>query len=124
MNTTENQIKVLQAFKEGKTIEVLCKDYTWKEIKEEVADYYPFNFAIETYRVKPLRPYKGAAEFLAAQQQHGPYIDTTPTQKGSYYDMPIFVGHDCVGFNHSSYSFSEMTDLHWQDGTPCGIEEV
>lgn len=124
MNTTDNQIKVLTAFKMGKAIEVLCENDTWKEIKEEVADFYPFNFATETYRVKPtLRPYKSAAEFLAAQQQHGPFIDATPTQSGSYYDMPISVGLDSVAFTHFAKSFSEITGFHWQDGTPCGIEE-
>lgn len=124
MNTTDNQIKVLTAFKMGKAIEVLCENDTWKEIKEEVADFYPFNFATETYRVKPaIRPYKSAAEFLAAQQQHGPYFKLKSNPIHHY--LPHKVedeGIDNASLGFCEYSFL-LDSFVWQDGTLCGIEE-
>lgn len=122
MNTTEQQIKVLQAFKEGKAVEMLCENYLWKEIKEEVADFYPFNFATETYRVKPkIRPYKSAKEFIHAQMSHGPFI--AMSAKESLYELPMVVCEGCVTFRYNKHTYCELVGLHWQDGTPCGIEE-
>ena len=125
MNTTDNQIKVLQAFKEGKAVEVLCKDGTWKEIKEEVADYYPFNFATQTYRIKPkTRPYKNAEEFVAASLVHGPFL--CKQYKKDVLLQPMAASQDGVDFfcNSIKYDYKLLIDTFlWQDGTPCGVEE-
>lgn len=134
MNTINEQIAILQAYKEGKTIQVHqgetkdgkplwihCANKCYDE--NEIAC---FNFQEQTYRVKPgsnLRPYKSAEEFLKAQKEHGPWIDETPAQLGSEYCCPIWLTNKSVGFTHRTYSFSEIIKFTWQDGTPCGIEE-
>lgn len=131
MNTTDNQIKVLQAFKEGKAVEVMCEDGTWKEIEEEVADFYPFNFATETYRVKPkLRPYQTEREFIGAYISHGGLLSENTGGHGivtlrSMYGTKAIYLSSCDSSDDAARSFHDIfCHYKWaDDGTPCGVEE-
>ncbi len=127
MNTTDNQIKLLQAFKEGKAVEVLCEDGTWKRIKEEVADFYPFNFATETYRVKPkpkVKPYKNAAEFLSAYEEHGPWLYKL-VNSDVVYVTPTWVTDKVVELSGTLTEYKLLSKVYlWaKDDAFCGIEE-
>ena len=138
MNTIDKQIEILQAFKEGKTIERLCGykedgDAAWNKIQEEVADFYPFNFESETYRIKQepkLRPYKNAEEFVQALKGHGIWLHRFDED---IYFMPLYCNtNDIILKSYNMYdkdhdeiiSFATLLKLFvWQDGTPCGIME-
>lgn len=126
MNTIDNQIKVLQAFKEGKAVEVMCEDYTWKEIKEEVADFYPFNFATETYRVKPtFRKFNNVEEFWQEALKHQPFGWLKEKVTGNRYLINSFEGTYSVfkptNENHTLAGY--LKDFEFADGTPCGMLE-
>lgn len=98
----DEQIKILQAYKNGKPIEIEVFDnryYLWITLNADKD--YTFDFRNNNYRIKQkpkIRPYKDAKEFLE-------------------------VSPDGVRFVHRAYSFSEIKKYHWQDGTPCGVEE-
>ena len=130
MNTIDEQIAILQAFKEGKDIEIELLDdgkFKWFPLCElDSLENYSFNFQNNNYRVKPdakLRPYKSAKEFLSALAEHGPFIDISPAQLGDYYDLPIGIGPYGVRITQMVYSLSKIKKFHWQDGTPCGVSE-
>lgn len=121
MNTIDKQIEILQAFKEGKKIEILCDDDLWAWVDKS----HIFDFEHNEYRIKPepkLRPYKDAEEFLTAIKEHG-----ILKSYGLYY-QPIFFDDKGViiyaGSKIESYDFVELNEYFaWQDGSPCGVEE-
>lgn len=111
-------IAVLQAAKEGKTIQrrEKCSNDEWEDAK-------PFwNFVSLDYRVKPepkLRPYANADEFLAAMKEHGPYL-----KEAGDYCLPIHFHDEGVWDVDEFFEYGQLMDeAVWQDGSPCGIEE-
>lgn len=132
MSTIDEQIAILQAFKEGKTIEIEILDinelkHKWVPLCELDSLENSFDFQNNNYRIKPvqkLRPYKSAKEFLSAQAEHGPYIDTSLNKNCTYYELPLVVVNASGIIVHSGgKQYSEIVEFHWQDGTPCGVLE-
>lgn len=132
--TTEEILKIINAYKEGKTIECRLKVdldmhknpfYDWDTVPSN-ADYN-WNFAMYEYRIKEdpkLRPYKSAEEFFQAIKEHGPYY-IPKDLKNKEYMLPINVLNNGFRTYHGSYlQYEEFAQLcKWQDGTPCGILE-
>lgn len=123
--TTKEKIAVMQAFLDGKTIQKLYDD-CWE-------DYPPYkepdwDWSCD-YRVKPkqkVRPYRHAEEFLEAQKEHGMYILRPGENDENHYDLPISVCDKCVTLDEETgvfltFSYREISQMIWQDGTPCGI---
>lgn len=120
--TYDEMIAVIEAAKEGKTIQTKLKRTT-----AEYADTKPtWNFDTFDYRVKPeptIRPYANAEEFLKDMKEHGPCVKYE-TELALIYIMPTILTKGCVELNSEYFSYEEMTRYHtWQDGHPCGIEE-
>lgn len=117
---------VLKAYSDGKIIEYRKKNtiYAWEVYKGQNLDENCY-----VYRIKPeqkLRPYKDAAEFLNAQKEHGPYIDTENWTTLGTYTIPYSINNSRVYWNagYDLYSnWEELSHHVWQDGTPCGILE-
>lgn len=129
--TTEEILNIINAYKEGKTIEYrmkfnldIYKDplYYWDTIPSNTE--YDWNFAMYEYRIKEepkLRPYKNAQEFFKAMKEHGPAISNSfivirATNDGIYY-------YSAVAEKILFLGYSSLVTFKWQDGTPCGIEE-
>lgn len=102
----DEQIVILQAFKEGKDIEMGVYDngklkwFPLSEFETSIKNY-KFDFNNNEYRIKPvqkLRPYKSAKEFLSAQAEHGPFIDTSIDENHTYYELPLVVSASGVVF--------------------------
>lgn len=120
--TTEEMIAVLQAYKEGKTIEFTIKGHSnW-----EITDRPLWNFECLEYRIKPethYRPFKNAEEVMEAIMEHGDWVRF---KKGGYYKITYFAeeGVQISDTSVDSYmkSFSELIFI---DGTPFGklVEE-
>ena len=119
--TIDEMIAVLQAYKEGKTIEVgFCGE--WNELKEPI-----FDFTGKCgYRIKPephYRPFQSAEEVMEAIKEHGGWVRY---KKGGYYKITYFAdeGVQISDASVDSYkkSFEELTFI---DGTPFGklVEE-
>lgn len=135
--TIDEQIKVLQAYKEGKEIEqstfIITKsgariNNTWEPISFVVSNNIalktesPFNFAHYDYRIKPkqeYQPYKEISDVYHAIQVHGPYVQHNSGKLVSAIQM-IELNNDILYINgHSSRSFLE--NFTWvNDGSQCG----
>lgn len=112
-------LPIIQAFAEGKTIEVRAGNDSWIKTDEVYGgrnnDY--------DYRIKPepkYRPFKNAKECWQEMQKHQPFgwvkfkeIKSLITQ----------VSHLCVTIG-KNYYFKEANEIFtFADGTPFGIKE-
>lgn len=124
MEKIDYQLKVMKAYKEGKTIEyrnLYPNDTEWDECISPVWDWGLFD-----YRVKEepnYRPYENKEEFMLFQKQHGIYLYKLSTKE---YFIPTSVINGGVEFTQLGESVSygwEMLieNFIWQDGTPCGV---
>ena len=72
--TTKDMIEVMQAYERGEQIEIRMKTIPENDEWDTMTQEPEWNWSDFDYRVKPkptYRPYKNAAEFLAAQKEHG-----------------------------------------------------
>ena len=121
MMTLDEQIAVLQAYKEGKTIQ------WYNETKEEWDDATEDALKpLLEFRIKPepkLRPYKNMRECLKDLIQHGPYILCKDDRELCY----VVVAIDDYGIAYGQVLKDDfgymMRNYNWKDGSPCGIEE-
>lgn len=124
---TKDKIQVMQAFTEGKVIQVASRDLdNWSDLPSCEEPLWDWDHC--KYRVKPInkmpRPYANSEEFLKAQKEHGPYLMSC----GQYF-FPVMIDcdkgvvfTDVIKNGFRSY-FEIMRDKVWQDGSPCGITE-
>ena len=113
--------EVLNAYAEGKTIEVLL-DGEWGEVN---LDEYSLDAENEHYRIKKVpkyRPFRSAEECFEEMQKHQPM--------GWLYRDTIFVhiteiGLGRIAFDNCMYSFVEAFNKGYTfaDGQPFGIKE-
>lgn len=119
------QIAIMQAYEDGKTIEKKGQDDTeWKSI--EYIEDYPFDFFCEQYRIKQeckYRPYESVEEAFAEAKKHGFWM----REKAKKY-LRMITFFDC---NESGklqyidgYCVSDFLDnFVWHDdGSPCGVK--
>ena len=126
---TKEMIEVMQAYDRGEQIERRDRcGNNWFLSPVPSWDWVQYD-----YRVKPkptYRPYKNAAEFLAAQKEHGMNI----RRKGcNYYILPLYITDNIISIQYprSDGSVVSVDKLYidllreytWQDGTPCGVKE-
>ena len=113
-------LPIIQAFADGKTIQVWAND-TWQD------EEYPSFVELNLFRIKPetkYRPFRNVEECWQEMQKHQPFGWLKDTDTGGYiiiselYDEDIEIsgnnGWDYVGLM-KCYTFS--------DGTPFGIKE-
>lgn len=114
-------IAVLQAYKEGKTIEVrLQGSQYWTEIPDPI-----WNFLSYDYRVKPehhYRPFKSAEEVMEAIKEHGDWVRLNITD---WISRLIGYSDKCVDFTgYHNIPFEEaFRKITFADGTPFGVLE-
>lgn len=126
---TKEMIEVMQAYDRGEQIERRDRcGNNWFLSPVPSWDWVQYD-----YRVKPkltYRPYKNAAEFLAAQKEHGMNI----RRKGcNYYILPLYITDNMISIQYprSDGSVVSVDKLYidllreytWQDGTLCGVKE-
>ena len=124
-------IEVMQAYERGEQIEYReKKDSEWLPLFH---DPY-WDWAQFEYRIKPkhiFRPYESAEEFLAAQKEHGLYLQVKSCKEVA---MPLLVNdygvllpsYTPLCFDGKRVSYDTLLTIYtWQDGTPCGeMDEV
>jgi hypothetical protein len=101
---------VLQAYSEGKTIQVL--DGEWKDI-EGPSFGSPANY----YRVKPEPVYK-PFDFESAVKA-GMHNKTLRYNKIGRYTP--YLRHDGFIINGTYYNWDKSLQFTFEDGTPCGV---
>ena len=132
--TTSEMIAVMQAFDRGEQIEYRIKDFMRDDEWCDQKEFPEWDWRTFDYRIKPkptYRSYKNTAEFLAAQKEHGVNLQL----KGhNYYGLPIYITDILIGIQWPQSNGNTvdidvsyeglLRDYTWQDGTPCGIEEL
>ena len=131
--TIDEMIAVLQAYKEGKTIECHpISDITgWYKLLNNGAKP-EWNFGKYEYRIKTephYRPFESAEEVLEAIKEHGSYVK----EGNTYRLLKKFTAHEdgTITYTFSGWSSTTVRDwdaIHdkivWADGTPFGkLEE-
>lgn len=122
--TIDEIIAVLQAYKEGKKIEVKCKiDGTWIE-----SPVHLWNFVDNDYRVKPephYRPFESAEEVMEAIKEHGDWLHGTNTDCIGFFKLLAVTarGIDTTACEPTFHFAYDM--FTFADGTPFGklVEE-
>lgn len=130
MNTIDEQIAILQAYKEGKVIEYRCHDdyngwSDWATVKGYGDSPYNFNFANEEYRIAKepeYLPYEGVKELCEAIKQHSVLVKIK--HKEEYLSITK-LNNNCITLN-SDYNVGYdgiLIGYVWaDDGTPCGVK--
>ena len=118
------QIAIIKAYEDGKTIEVKRYDETkWESIDN--INNYQFNFAEYEYRIKPVpkyRPYESVDEAFKEAEKHGFWVKSKDKHSLFFIDIfeaagngDIYVGHCHVG------AFIEKF-IWFDDCSPCGVK--
>ena len=118
------QIAIMKAFEDGKTIEVKRYDETkWESIV--YIDNYQFDFVSNEYRIKQVpkyRPYESVDEAFKEAEKHGFWVKSKDKHSLFFIDSfeaagngDIYVGHCHVG------AFVEKF-VWFDDCSPCGVK--
>ena len=124
MNREEikNLLPVMQAFAEGKEIQVKGGNGIWYDGGNELK----FDLVPQDYRIKPepiYRPFRNAEECWDEMQKHSPFGWIKNTY--GYFEITGIKKDDvCFGVanNYNGYEYL-FTDYLFADGTPFGIKE-
>lgn len=117
------QIAIMRAYEDGKTIERKGVEETeWKSL--EYVENYPFDFVANEYRIKPdpkYRPYESVEEAFVEARKHGFWTKEIST--GFIIDVSAF----CKNFDNiyiNGYSQNDFLDnFVWHDDdSPCGVK--
>lgn len=114
-------ISIIQAYAEGKVIQIKHIDGTWQDAK-------CLNLGRGLiYRIKPepkYRPFKDSKECWAEMQKHQPFgfMKIKDTESGYFILTGITRGVG-VGINDSLFNYDRVfNDYTFADGTPFGIK--
>ena len=118
------QIAIMKAFEDGKTIEQKRFDRNEWESIVYVEDF-PFDFVANEYRIKPVqkyRPYESVEEAFKEAEKHGFWVKSKDKHSLFFIDSfeaagngDIYVGHCHVG------AFIEKF-IWFDDCSPCGVK--
>ena len=118
------QIAIMNAYEDGKTIEQKRLDRTEWESIVYVEDF-PFDFVANEYRIKPVpkyRPYESVDEAFKEAEKHGFWMQNVDRMYLRFIDgfhinknSDIFICDYCV---------DDILDMFvWaDDGSPCGVK--
>ena len=118
------QIAIMKAYENGKTIEQKRFDRTeWESIDN--IENYQFNFPEYEYRIKPVpkyRPYESVEEAFNEAEKHGFWVKSKDKHSLFFIDSfeaagngDIYIGHCHVG------AFIEKF-IWFDDCSPCGVK--
>lgn len=117
-------LPIIQAFAEGKAIQLKTVDKGWQDIHSASFDSNPKN-----YRIKPepkYRPFKDAEECCQEMMKHQPF--GWITSQGAFFyiiyieDKLFGYGSACGTILHSEFN-DVLKSFTFADGTPFGIKE-
>ena len=117
------QIAIMKAFEDGKTIEVKRYDKTkWESIV--YIDNYQFDFAEYEYRIKPVpkyRPYESVEEAFNEAKKHGFWMKHKSSGRICF--STRFLEERNTIYINSQASVCGLGDYIWlDDGSPCGVK--
>ena len=121
------QIAIMKAYENGKTIEVKRYEETkWKSI--EYVENYQFNFSKYEYRIKPFpkyRPYESVEEAFNEAEKHGYWIKHKDKNKECLLCIKIIelTKEKVVYLGYNLCSGDVLEKYVWvDDNSPCGVK--
>ena len=118
------QIAIMKAYEDGKTIEQKRFDRNeWESIV--YVENFPFDFVSKEYRIKTeckYRPYESVDEAFQAAKEHGFFVKCKNKESlCTIYDFGCGICGDVYINGYDALKF--MNDYVWHDdGSPCGIK--
>ena len=117
------QIAIMKAYEDGKTIEQKRFDRTeWESIL--YVDNFPFDFLMNEYRIKPeckYRPYKSVEEAFNEAEKHGFWMKHKPSGRICF--STRFLEERNTIYINSQSSVIGLDDYVWlDDNSPCGVK--
>lgn len=118
------QIAIMKAYEDGKTIEKKGHDYTeWQSI--EYIEDYPFDFFCEQYRIATepkYRPYESVEEAFNEAKKHGFWVKSKNKESlCTICDFGVGICGDLYLNGDDALKF--LNDFVWHDdGSPCGVK--
>ena len=118
------QIAIMKAYEDGKTIEQKHYDeFEWESIV--YVESFPFDFVSNEYRIKPedkYRPYESVEEAFNEAEKHGFWVKSKDKHSLFFIDSfeaagngDIYIGHCHVG------AFIEKF-VWFDDNSTCGVK--
>ena len=118
------QIAILKAYEDGKTIEQKRFGGTdWASIVH--VEDFPFDFVANEYRIKPedkYRPYESVEEAFQAAKEHGFWVKCKNKESlCTIHDFGVGICGDLYINGYDALKF--LNDFVWHDdGSPCGVK--
>ena len=118
------QIAIMKAYEDGKTIERTIRDESeWKSL--EYVENYPFDFSYYEYRIKPedkYRPYKSVDEAFNEAKKHGFWIRNKNDRSLLFIDL-FYNEKDGSAAICDCPADEILDDYVWlDDNSPCGVK--
>ena len=118
------QIAIIKAYEDGKTIEGKRYEETeWKSI--DYVENHPFDFSYYEYRIKPeckYRPYKSVEEAFAEAEKHGFWMQNVDRMYLRFIDSFEASENGDIYINHCHVGAFIEKFLWFDDNTPCGVK--
>ena len=118
------QIAIIKAYEDGKTIERRAYfTSVWKII--DYVENHQFDFASYEYRIKPedkYRPYESVDEAFADAKKHGFWVKCKNKESlCTIHDFGVGICGDLYINGYDALKF--MNDFVWfDDNSPCGVK--
>ena len=113
-------LPIMQAFAEGKTIQVWAND-TWQD------EEYPSFVELSLFRIKPepkYRPFRNVEECWQEMQKHQPFGWLKDTDTGGYIIISELDDKDIEISGNNGWDYvGLMTCYTFSDGTTFGVKE-
>ena len=118
------QIAIMKAYEDGKTIERKGHEETeWKSI--DYVNNYPFDFVMNEYRIKPVpkyRPYKSVDEAFNDAEKHGFWVKSKDKRSLFFIDSFEAAGNGDVYIGHCHVGAFVEKFVWFDDCSPCGVK--
>ena len=117
------QIAIMKAYQDGKTIEQKRFDRNeWESIVYD--EDFPFDFVENEYRIKPedkYRPYKSVEEAFNEAKKHGFWLKHKLSGRICF--LTNFLEERNTIYINSRATVCGLDDYVWlDDGSPCGVK--
>ena len=117
------QIAIMKAYEDGKTIEQKRFDRTEWESIVYVEDF-PFDFVSNEYRIKPedkYRPYESVEQAFTDAKKHGFWLKHKLSGRICF--LTSFLEERNTIYINSRATVCGLDDYVWlDDGSPCGVK--
>ena len=117
-------LPIIQAFAEGKTIQIKALDGLWHDDKGGNISFYA---KPKNYRIKPepkYRPFKNREECWQEMQKHKPFGWTKSMPDKHFTSIVEVINDGCIFTYGHITSFNDIYKFNtFADGTPFGIKE-